>query len=157
MRQTAGPIRQDRNELGRIVSGNRVAVKTALQTDREFDEFAWCRREGQILLELQVMDEGEGPECIPARRRSLLEYRALMHSKILQVNHALDRRGMVDRRGKLRDRWLNQLQSLVSTALAIDRQLGLERYSTLGEIKDQQTLVVFGGRYRDPGDCEKPL
>jgi hypothetical protein len=43
------------------------------------------------------------------------------------LDAALELRGLFDKRGKLRDRWLTQLQGLIRTAQGLDALLGLER------------------------------
>lgn len=69
----------------------------------------------------------EGGEDIPTRRRSLLEYRARVHRRIVQLDAALEERGLVDRRNKLRTAWLSQLAGLIERARQLDQTLGLQR------------------------------
>ena len=72
-----------------------------------------------------VTDEGDAE--ISTRRRSLLEYRARLPRRILQLDDALERYGLFGRRSGLRAAWLRRLESLISTAKALDQFLGLER------------------------------
>src|SRR5262249_465666 len=48
-----------------------------------------------------LVDEGD-VEDIPVRRRALLNYRARIHRRVLQLDDAIELRGLHDRRGKLR-------------------------------------------------------
>ena len=45
----------------------------------------------------------------------------------MQLDAAIEVRGLFDRRGKLRVAWLQQLQSLINTAKGIDSLLSLDR------------------------------
>jgi hypothetical protein len=56
-----------------------------------------------------------------------LEYRARVHRRVLQLDAALEVRGLIDRRGKLRVAWISKLESLITTARALDGLLGLGR------------------------------
>ena len=48
--------------------------------------------------------------------------------RVLQIDAAIELRGLFDKRGKMRLAWLAQLQSLINTARSLDRaHLGLER------------------------------
>jgi hypothetical protein len=76
----------------------------------------------------QLVDEGEDEAEITARRRKLIVYRSrIIDKNILKLAMALEERGLVDKRGKLRTTWLAHLESLVNTAVRIDNLLGLER------------------------------
>ena len=46
---------------------------------------------------------------------------------MLQLDAAIELRGLFDKRGKLRVAWLGQLQALINAAKAIDSLLGVER------------------------------
>jgi hypothetical protein len=77
-----------------------------------------------------VVDEGGDPAQIPTRRRALLDYRARIHRRVLQIDRALEMNGIYERGGRkrrLRDTWLRRFESLISTAVRIDQVLGLER------------------------------
>ena len=121
------PTRPDRDTNGRFTKGNQVALSTGFYAKTLPPEYVALRDEARAFLEGALVDEGEKPEDVPVRRRSLLEYRARIHRRILQLDAALDLRGMVDKRGKLRATWLQRFESLISTAKAIDSLLGLER------------------------------
>lgn len=112
---------ENRDRRGQFVKGNAAAKTHALHAalPPEFAEIARA-----AFLERALTDEGDEP---PTRRRSLIEYRAVLHGQIQLLANAVERFGLFDRRGKLRSAWLSKLESLTNTALSIDRLLGLER------------------------------
>jgi hypothetical protein len=59
-----------------------------------------------------VIDEAD-PQDVPTRRKALIDYRARLHRRILQLDSALEQRGLLDRRQKLRTQWLQQLGTLI--------------------------------------------
>jgi hypothetical protein len=95
------------------------------------------------LLAQSVTDDGGASE-IPARRLSQHEYRALVHRRIWQLSDALDARGLFDKRGKLRERWLQRLETLITIATRIDGTLGLERRQK--QLPDLAVTLSQGGR-----------
>jgi hypothetical protein len=103
-----------------------MRLEHALRTDRLPPEFAHLADEVQQFIEPSINDDG-GRENVPHRRRSLHEYRARTHRRIVQLDAAIELRGLFDKRGKLRVQWLQQLQSLIATAKSVDSLLGLER------------------------------
>jgi hypothetical protein len=72
------------------------------------------------------VDEGDTSE-VPTRRRALLNYRARLHRRILQLDTAIELRGLFDKRGKVRLAWLQRLEGLIAAAKGLDSLLGLER------------------------------
>jgi hypothetical protein len=120
------PNASGRDAHGRFLPGNLAAVKHALRTDRLPSEFAQLAQEVEDYTVASIVDDGGASE-VPARRRSLHEYRARVHRRVLQLDAAIELRGLFDKRGKLRVAWLQQLQSLINTAKGIDSLLGLER------------------------------
>jgi hypothetical protein len=122
----AVPNASGRGADGRFLPGNLAAVKHALRTDRLPPEFAQLAVEVDDYMSASITDDGGASE-VPARRRSLHEYRARIHRRVLQLDAAIEMRGLFDKRGKLRVAWLQQLQSLINTAKGIDSLLGLER------------------------------
>lgn len=89
-------------------------------------ELSALRDEVNAFLTASVADDG-GESEVPTRRRSLHEYRARIHRRIVQLDAAIELRGQFDKKGKLRVAWVTKLESLISTARAIDNLLGLER------------------------------
>ncbi len=81
---------------------------------------------GADLYEASIVDAG-GREALTARALSQHENRAIVQIQIRKLVHALQTHGMFDQRGRLRSGWISQLESLVGTAMALDRLLGLER------------------------------
>lgn len=130
------PSMPERDQSGRFRSGNMAAVKHALRTDRLPKEFAQLAQEVEDFMSASITDDG-GDSEVPARRRSLHEYRARLHRRVLQIDGAIELLGLFDKRGKLRVAWLQQLQGLISAAKGIDTLLGLDRRQkpTLG-LKD---------------------
>ena len=125
---TAAPNALGRDARGRLLPGNLAAVTHALRTDRLPPEFAQLAQEVEDYMAASITDDGGASE-VPARRRSLHEYRARIHRRILQLDAALELRGLFDKRGKLRVAWLQQLQSLINAARGIDSLLGLGRHA----------------------------
>jgi hypothetical protein len=103
-----------------------MALRNALRTDRIPPEFAHLEAQLTEYLGGSLADDG-GASQVPTRRRSLHEYRARVHRRIVQLDAALEIRGLFDKRGKLRVAWLQQLQSLINTAKGVDQLLGLAR------------------------------
>ena len=90
--------------------------------------FEYLQQQIDAFVNGAIVDEGVVNESeIPARRRSHLVYRGRVHRRILQVDEALERFGLFDRRGKLRVAWISKLESLIATAIRIDNLLGLDR------------------------------
>lgn len=108
---------------GRFVAGNSAARTHGLSSPRIE---AALLAEGDAFLSQSIADDG-GEGEVPARRRSLHVYRARLHMRIEQMSAALDTHGMFDTRGKLRERWIKRLESLISRAQALDNTLGLAR------------------------------
>jgi hypothetical protein len=103
-----------------------LAVTHGLRTDALPPQFAHLREEVQTFVDGCLTDEGDAKD-VTTRRRSLLEYRARLHRRVLQLDEAIDVRGLFDKRGKLRAAWLQRLEGLVNTSKALDTLLGLAR------------------------------
>jgi hypothetical protein len=117
----------DRDAHGRFRRGNQVAVSTAFDARQLPPELTHLHAEVQQFVDGSYADQGDEPEHIPTRRKALLEYRARVHRRIVQLDSVLELRGLLDRRGRLRSAWLQRLEGLIGTARALDAQLGLER------------------------------
>jgi hypothetical protein len=124
---TDDPNRRDRDRRGRFMPGNGAAVRTALTIGRARlpEVFAALDAKAGAFLAQSLADDGG--EDLPVRRRSQHEYRAALHLQILRMSAAIETFGLFDRRGRLRDKWLHRLESLIRTATAIDGTLGLAR------------------------------
>ena len=129
----AGPVSElssthpkGRDSKGRFTPGHFHSATTGLHTPRLPPEFAHLQADADHFLAASLSDEGDAND-VPARRRSQLGYRAVVHRKILQLSEALERRGLFDSRGRLRVAWLGQLNALLSQARQQDQLLGLER------------------------------
>jgi hypothetical protein len=135
----AAPSAPARDAHGRFQPGNLEALKHALRTDQVPPEFATLSAEVEAFVAGCLVDDGDD---VSTRRRSLLNYRARLHRRILQLDGALELRGLIDKRGRLRVSWLQQLQGLMGQAKAIDAQLGLDRRAkrveTIGEYAIQR-------------------
>ena len=117
------------NTCGRcrsFVRGTLAAVTHALRATHLPADLAYLPAEIDAWMGSVLTDEGE-PDDVPTRRRALLEYRGRLHRRIVQLDTALELRGLIDKRGKLRVAWLQQLASLIASAKGIDSLLGLER------------------------------
>lgn len=115
------------NTIGRETQfgpGNWASARHTLRSDRWPPELQILRDEVEEFLSQTMIDEGDDP---PARRKALLNYRARVHRRIVQLDSMLELRGIVDKRGKLRVNWLQRLESLISTARGLDSLLGIER------------------------------
>lgn len=108
---------------GWFALGNTVSATHALYSDRDL---AGLQAEVAAFLAQSVSDDG-GDSEVGARRRALHEYRARVHRRIVQLDAAIEAKGLFDRRARLRVAWLQQLQGLIATARAIDSLLGTGR------------------------------
>jgi hypothetical protein len=124
-----------RDRWGRFLPGNTAAVSHGLQSRRTPPGLEQLDREVEAFLGAAMVDEGE--RDIPARRKALLVYRARLHRRILQLDAALEQRGILDKRQKLRATWLSILVSLIEKCRQIDVTLGLERRQ-----RDLDTLTI---------------
>ena len=108
--------------------GELQAIQHGLRSERTElpPEFAHLATDIDSFIAGCLVDEGDAAD-VPTRRRSLLNYRARLHRRILQIDAAIELRGLFDKRGKLRLAWLGQLQSLIGAARSLDQLLGLER------------------------------
>ena len=124
------PIPQERDEKGRFVEGNPVsqhaAVTHGLHALEVPAEFVHLQVEVQEFVANAMVDEGDLTQ-VPTRRLALIEYRARLHRRILQLDAAIELHGLFDKRGRLRVAWLSQLQSLIGAAKGIDSLLGLQK------------------------------
>ena len=101
-------------------------LRHALRSDRWPEALSVLRDEVAEFTQAALVDEGDVND-VPARRLALLGYRARLHRRILQLDAALELRGLIDRKGKLRVGWLQQLTGLIERARSIDTTLGLQR------------------------------
>src|SRR5262249_48358958 len=122
----AVPSRPGRNAKGQFLKGNYEAITHALRATRLPPELQHLPAEIAEWMANVAADEGD-PDEIPTPPQGLLEYRGRIHRRIVQLDTALELRGLIDKRGKLRVAWLQQLSSLISTAKSLDQLLGLER------------------------------
>jgi hypothetical protein len=123
---------QARDSHGRFARGNTSKLIHGLRSEADRadalpDQYRHLQQQIDDFVSACAADEGGSWEAVPARRRSLLEYRARLHRRILQLDTALELHGVVDRRHKLRAAWLGRLIGLISTARNIDSLLGLDR------------------------------
>lgn len=126
-----------RDANGRFLPGNRVATNHGLHSSELPGDLSVLRAEVEAFLAAALVDEGDLSD-LPERRKALLEYRARLHRRILQLDGALELRGLTDKRGKLRVQWLAQLSNLIAAAQRIDALLGLKkrpkRIASLAEV-----------------------
>jgi hypothetical protein len=119
----------DRDGQGRFLPGRNLGTMHALRAagDRLPPELQHLQAELEEFMTSAVSDEGGDAE-ISTRRRALLTYRARLHRRIGQLDGALELHGLIDRRGRLRVAWLQQLAQLIGAARALDGLLGLSRH-----------------------------
>ncbi len=157
----ATPTPRERGADGQFLPGNRAAVTHGLYAAGDVPaEFAHLQAEVRQFVAEALVDEGDVAQ-IPARRLALIEYRARLHRRIVQLDAALELRGLTDSSGKLRVAWLQQLQSLMNAAKGIDSLLGLqkrtkkvtslqehvsERYGPARTQKRRAAVTTGGGR-----------
>lgn len=124
--QPARPNVVESGAVGRTGKGNGLAVTHGLYALELPPELQHLRAEIADYEAACLVDEGDSDD-VPTRRRSLIEYRARLHRRVLQLDDALELHGLRDRRGRLRVGWLSKLESLIAAAVRIDNLLGLER------------------------------
>jgi hypothetical protein len=123
----SGPVRD--KVTGRWVKGNPGGVVLSLhgRARRQLPvKLAEADRLAADLLRQSLADDGGEAEQ-PARRRTLHQYRSFVHAQILRIAATLQASGTFTRHGKLRERPLMRLESLIATAVKLDSQLGLTR------------------------------
>ena len=153
---------------GRFLLGNRVARTHGL-TGAD-DPVAWPPPE-DFLADAVVNDGGER---IAIRRKSLLEYRARVHRRIIQLDEAIEARGAFDRQGRVRESWLQLFPSLIDRAQKLDQFLGVPPPAEDGDMSeltprelDMRLAALIGwgeeikkarreGRSPHPGNIERP-
>jgi hypothetical protein len=122
------PNPPQRDVHGRFLRKNSIAVKTAVYADNLPAAFKELRADIDAIMQSYLVDEGERDLIdVPVRRRQQLENRARVQRRITHLDAALELRGLVDKRGKLRAQWLTMLCSLIDRARALDQLLGLQR------------------------------
>ena len=116
----------DRDYCGRFAPGNLAALKHALSATKLPAEFEHLEAEVGDFVSGCLTDEGDERD-VSTRRRSLLNHRARIHRRIVQLDAAIEVKGLVDRKGKLRAGWLQRLEGLINVAKGLDTLLGLDR------------------------------
>jgi hypothetical protein len=121
--QADGPRRDTRFQ-----PGNRASVQHLIYSERLPPGLEHLPALLDRFHAAQLADEGEEADRIPARRRSLLDTRTyIVQRNILKLAHALEVRGLVDSKGKLRTQWLQMLATYIDKAIRLDSLLGLQR------------------------------
>ncbi len=136
----------DPNDVGTVGAHTTHALRSP-RVPPEFIE------QEERFLGAALSDEG-GEQDLPARRRSQVQYRAVVHRQILMLDAALRVHGMFDKRRKLRERWLDKLVSLVNTATRIDIALGFERRAR-ALVPSPREWVKGAGEGEEAGTCER--
>jgi hypothetical protein len=152
----AGSFPPGRDARGRFVSGNTLgeasrfppgnfaALAHSLRAVNLPPELAHLAADVEDFVAGCLVDEGDAAD-VPTRRRALLTYRARVHRRILQVDSMLELRGLVDKRGKLRVAWLQQLAALIGVAKATDSLLGLQRRAKRVPTLAEYVASRYGG------------
>jgi hypothetical protein len=123
------PTVESRDARGRFQPSNQVAVQHGLTVDRVPAEFVHLRAELDAFVAGCLADEGVPPAEVSTRRRAMFEDLARLRRRIMQLDTAIESRGMFDGHGRLRATWLERLTTMVKQAAAIDAQLGLQARS----------------------------
>ncbi len=119
------PEASQRGPDGRFLTGNRLALTHGLRRQNDGEGAGSdLRSEVESFVTESLRDEKAA--TLSPRRRSLLECRARLHRRIIGLDDALERHGLLDSRGRLRARWLQRLESMINTAKGLDQVLGLE-------------------------------
>lgn len=120
-----GPAPTDgrRDSRGRFGRGNKAAVLHGFYAAHTREQMV---RERTALEQQSILDDG-GLADMPARRRMLHRHSARLHVQAAALGASLEQHGLFARDGRLRLAWLQKLESLITTALKVDAQLGLER------------------------------
>src|SRR5262245_10063192 len=79
---------EERGSNGRFLPGNQAAVTHGLAAAELPGDLVALRAEVEAFLSATLVDEGDVAD-IPERRRALLEYRARLHRRVLQLDAAL--------------------------------------------------------------------
>ena len=114
----------------KMLARNALARRTGLHAANLTPELRAIEDAGRALAEQSIADAG-GRSELAARELTDHEYRALLHVRILKLALALDTHGDFDWRGRLRKGWIELLDRLVSSAVSIDKTLGLSRKAKL--------------------------
>jgi hypothetical protein len=136
------------NQLGapnQFRQGNWIALRDASRTDRWPPELDALRADVAEFMTQTLADEGDASD-VPARRRSLLEYRARLHRRVVQLDGILELRGPFDKHGKFRATWFAQLSALIERARQLDVTLGLERREKKVESLAEYIERAYGRR-----------
>lgn len=135
------PFDAKRCAKGHPLLGHALTVEHALNAVRLPPELEHLHQDLAAFEAGCVVDEGCAEADIPTRRRALLHDRARVERRIRQIDDALEIRGLIDRRGRLRVSWLQRLEGLIATAIRLDTLLGLERRAkrtqSLADVLDQ--------------------
>jgi hypothetical protein len=116
---------------------NGLSRKTGLKAVPSTPQLQVIEAAGRDLVEQSIIDAG-GREELTARELADHQYRGLLHVNVLKLAAALETHGQFDKRGRLRKGWLELLDRLISSAVGIDKTLGLRR-----KAKRVQTLEDY--------------
>lgn len=116
-----GPGRDAGN--GRFTKNHTASVKHAIFSERDL---AGLNERIQALTAQAIADMG-GEPSVSVRARLLIETRFRLQRRLEQIDAALEVKGVMDGKGKLRAAWLQRLEGMAAAIRAIDAQLGLKR------------------------------
>lgn len=108
---------------GRFAPNHTASAKHGLFSARDL---AGLDERISTLTAQAIADMG-GEENVSVRARLAIETRFRLQRRLEQIDAAIEVKGIMDSRGKLRSAWLQRLEGLSGAIRAIDAQLGLRR------------------------------
>jgi hypothetical protein len=112
----------------RFKPGNRAAVQHLVYSEKLPPGLEDLPAQLEAFMSAQLADEGDDPDRLSTRRRSLLSHRVfVVERNIRKLEHGLETKGLVDSKGKLRVAWLQMLATYIDKAMRLDSMLGLSR------------------------------
>jgi len=110
----------------RVLPGNSLSRRTGLYAPATTPESQAIEDAGQALVEQSIKDAG-GRDELSALELADRHYRGVLHVQILKLAYALRTQGDFDKRRRLRKGWIELLERLISSAVSLDKTLGLQR------------------------------
>ena len=146
----AGTSQCARPTCHKALPGNSLSNRTGLHALNTTPELREIEAAGRALFEQSLVDAGGRSELV-ARVVTQHEYRTVLDVNIRKVARALEVHGLYDRRGRLRVSWISKLESLITTALSIDRTLGTDRKARTVNFQERLAAAIDAKTKREDG------